>query len=109
MSFYRMPSKKLIDALGWDAVVEIDSYLDQAAEELRAERRRLEAARRDVTSPGAGLSEVLFRLAELEYELRAEISGARQRLRREIEDVKDELRLLRSELHPKHASIDRAT
>ena len=109
MPFVRVPSKKLIDALGWDAVVEIDSYLDQAAEELRAERRRLEASRRDVMSSGGGQGDVLFRLAELEYELRAEISHARQRLHREIEDVKDQLRLLRSELHKNEASADRAT
>jgi hypothetical protein len=69
----------------------------------------LEAARRDVISPGGGQGDVLLRLAEHEYELRAESSHAKQRLHREIEDVKDELRLLRSELHSNHASTDRAT
>jgi len=53
MPFLRVPSKALIDALGWDVILEIDRYIEDVAEEIRAERRRLVATQHQVLfAPG---------------------------------------------------------
>jgi hypothetical protein len=91
----RMPSKALIEALGWDVIEEIDKYFEDVAEEIRAERRRLLAAQHEVLVPPGREADMLRRLGDVEYSLRDELSHATQRLRREIQDLRDEIRRLR--------------
>ena len=100
MPLIRMPSKALIDALGWDAIQEIDAWFDDAAEDLRAERRRLELARLDAARPVRGEADVLSRLADTEYELRLEMVQARARLERKLEELTREIRRLGGALEP---------
>ncbi|MBI4420641.1 MAG: hypothetical protein HY560_07430 [Gemmatimonadetes bacterium] len=98
-----MPSKALIDALGWDVMVEIDKYLEDAAEEIRAERRRLLAAQHEVLVRPGREADMLWRLGDVEYALRDELSRATQRLRSEIQELKDEIRRLKPQLPPGEA------
>jgi phosphoglycolate phosphatase-like HAD superfamily hydrolase len=107
MPFIRMPSKALIDALGWEAIQEIDAYFDDAAEELRAERRRLEAARLDAARPVSGEADVLSRLADVEYQLRLEIGQARTRLQRKLDELTQEVARLRREITPSEHNEER--
>ena len=95
MPFIRMPSRALIQALGWDVIEEIDNYFENVAEEIRAERRRLEATRHELLYPPGREADMLRRIADVEYHLCLEMSRAGQRLRREIQDLKDEVRQLR--------------
>lgn len=100
MPFIHTPSKALIDALGWDAVQELEAFFDDAAEDLRAERRRLAATRRDAAHPARGESEVLCRLADVEYELRLEIAQTRTRLARKLDELTREVHRLRGGITP---------
>ncbi|MBI2401745.1 MAG: hypothetical protein HYV20_03190 [Gemmatimonadetes bacterium] len=93
-----MPSKALIQALGWDVIQEIDNYFEDVAEEIRAERRRLEATRHAVLFPPGREADMLRRIADLEFHLRDELSRATLRIRREMQDLKDEMRRLREVL-----------
>ena len=100
MAFFRVPSQAMIKALGWEAIEEIDRYLDDVAEEIRAEGRRLEASRQAALFPPGREADMLHRLADAEYHLREEISLSGQRIRRAIYELKDELRRLREALSP---------
>jgi len=100
MPFIRMPSNALIEALGWDAIQELEAFVDDAAEELRAEQRRLEAARHDAAYPARGQTDVLWRLADMEYELRLEIRQPRTRLERKLDELTREVSRLRPEIPP---------
>ncbi|MBE0592183.1 MAG: hypothetical protein IH616_07265 [Gemmatimonadales bacterium] len=100
MPISRMPSKALIDALGWDTIQEIEAFFDDSAEELRMERRRLEAARHDAAHPVPGEAEVLWRLADMEYQLRLEIGQARRRLQRKLDELTQEIYRLRGGITP---------
>lgn len=107
MPVIRMPSKALIDALGWEAVQAIETFFEDAAEELRAERRRLEAARHDAAHPARGEADVLWRLADTEYQLRLEIGQARSRLQRKLDELTQEVHQLRSEITPSNHNEER--
>ena len=98
MATIHMPSKALIEALGWDAINAIDTYFDDAVEELRAERRRLEAARHHAALRAPGEVEVLRRLADVEYALRLEIVQTRTRLERKLDELTREVSHLRHEI-----------
>lgn len=103
MPLIRMPSRGLIEALGWNAIEELDNYLEDVAEKIRAERRRLETTRHEVLFPPGREADMLWRIGNLEYHLRDEISRTGQRLRREILDLRDEVRRLRQALSPGQA------
>ena len=107
MPFIRLPSKALIDALGWEAVQEIEAWFEDAAEELRAERRRLEAARLDAAQPVRGEAAMLWRVADMEYELRLEIARARSGLQRKLAELTEEMRRLRSGITPSSQDEER--
>jgi len=95
MPIIHSPSARLIQVLGWDLIQELDNYLEDTAEQICAERRRLEATHHERLVPPGRDADLLRRLADVEYHLRDELSRTGRRIRGEIANLREEVLRLR--------------